>query len=211
MVGRVRPHRVARSYIRSLEYLVGISYKYGIDPEDILNGLFEAQIEGESARGDFRVECRNREEGYVYFLLTSCGEMVAQLRLKESLLVDQSRTRKIFERIVKSSSPKNKAKQTVINPKISDLKVGSKVAELKARVVSKQPTKRVQSRWGNSFFFSLAAISDGTAVINLPLWNAQTNLISIGDMVQIRNGRVGIFRGERQLNLSKKMGNLSVL
>ena len=85
------------------------------------------------------------------------------------------------------------------------------MAELKARVVSKEPTKRVQSRWGNSFFFSLATISDGTAVINLPLWNTQTSLVSIGDMVQIRNGRVGSFRGERQLNISKKMGTLSVL
>ncbi|UCD72841.1 MAG: hypothetical protein JSW01_05175 [Candidatus Bathyarchaeota archaeon] len=211
MVGRVRPHRVARSYVRSLEYLVAISWKYGIEPEDILDCLFEAREKGESVRGDFKVECRNRADGYVYFLLTSCGEMVAQLRLKESLLVDQSRTRSIFERVVKSSSPKNRAKETVINPKISDLKVGARVAELKARVVSKQPTKRVQSRWGNSFFFSLAAISDGTAVINLPLWNAQTSLVSIGDMVQIRNGRVGSFRGERQLNIPKKMGKLSVL
>lgn len=210
-MGRVRPHRVARSYVRSLEYLVAISYKYGINPADILDGLFEARKEGESAHGDFRVKCRNRADGYVYFLLTSCGKMVAQLRLKESLLVDQSRTRTIFEKIIKSNSQSNKVKQTVINPKISDLKVGAKVAELKARVVSKQPTQRVQSRWGNSFSFSLATISDGTAVINLPLWNAQTSLISIGDMVQIKNGKIGFFRGERQLNISKKMGTLSVL
>ena len=99
MVGRVRPHRVARSYVRSLEYLVAISYKYDIDPEAILDGLFKAREEGESAFGDFRVECRNRAEGYVYFLLTLRGKMVAQFRLKESLLVDESRTRTIFEKV----------------------------------------------------------------------------------------------------------------
>ncbi len=203
--------RVPHDDIRSLEYLIVVSNKYEIDPDEILDGLFEAQKTGESMLGKFKIECRNKAEGHSYFLLTMGEKMVAQLRLKESLLTDQSRTRTIFKKLIKSKPPKSKAKKTVYNPKIKDLKVGARVAELKAKVISKEPTQRVQSRWGNTFLFSMAAISDGTAVINLPLWNAQTDMISIGDEVQIENGRVVIFRGERQLNVSRKIGKLNVL
>ncbi|UCD73632.1 MAG: hypothetical protein JSW01_03060 [Candidatus Bathyarchaeota archaeon] len=208
---RIGRPRVPHDDIRSLEYLIVLSNKYEIDPEEILERLFEAQKVGESLRGRFKIECRNKAEGHSFFLLTVGGKMVAQLRLKESLLNDQSRTGTIFKRLVDSNPPRGKAKQTVSNPKIRDLKVGARVTELKAKVVSKKPTQRVQSRWGNTFLFSMAAISDGTAVINLPLWNSQTNMISIGDEVQIKNGKVAVFRGERQLNISRKIGQLNVL
>jgi hypothetical protein len=208
---RIGRPRIPHDDIRSLEYLIVVSNKYEIDPDEILEGLFEAQKAGESMRGRFKIECRNKAEGHSFFLLTVGEKMVAQLRLKENLLNDQSRTRTIFKRLVESNPPKDRVKQTVSNPKIRDLKVGSRVTELKAKVVSKKPTQRVQSRWGNTFLFSMAAISDGTAVINLPLWNSQTNMISIGDEVQIKNGKVAVFRGERQLNISRKIGKLNVL
>ncbi len=208
---RVGRPRVAHEDIRSLEYLIVVSNKYEINPSEVLEGLFEAQKAGESMQRRFKIDCRNKEEDHSFFLLTVGKKMVAQLRLKESLLNDQTRTRTIFKRLIESNPQKKKVKQTISNPKIRDLKVGSKVTELKAKVISKEPTQRVQSRWGNTFLFSMAAISDGTDVINLPLWNSQTNMISIGDEVQIKNGRVAVFRGERQLNISKKIGKLNVL
>jgi ssDNA-binding replication factor A large subunit len=78
-------------------------------------------------------------------------------------------------------------------------------------VIEKQSTRRVHSRWGNPQLISMAVISDGTDSINLPLWNTQIDLVSIGDTIQIKNGRVGVFRGEKQLNISRKLGELSVL
>ncbi len=211
MTRRVGRPRVSHSDERSLEYLIGVSNKHDIDPNETLDALLEAEREGESRRNDFKIQCRHRGEGNVFFLLTLRGKMTAQLRFNEALLTDQSKTRAIFRRLNTSNRSRRRKNRTAINPKISDLKVGAKVAELKAKVVNKQPTRRVQSRWGNSFLFSMATISDGTAVINLPLWNAQTGMISIGDIVKIENGRVGFFQGERQLNVSRKIGKLSVL
>ena len=188
-----------------------ISNKNDVDPDELLDRIFEAEERGRSISSGFEIECRERLDGHVFLLVTVQGRIVAQLRLKESLLVDEQKTRSVFTRLVGLAYLKREEKRPVTDPKIRSLIVGTRVAELKARVIEKQSTRRVHSRWGNPQLISMAVISDGTDSINLPLWNTQIDLVSIGDTIQIKNGRVGVFRGEKQLNISRKLGELSVL
>jgi len=211
MTGRVRRSGVPYNDERGLACLAVISSKNDIDPGEFLDGLFKACKEGRSACGALKVECRERVDGYVFILVTAQGRIVAQLRLKEAMLLDEQKTRAIYNRLVVLTYPKREENHPVTNPEIRSLMVGTRVAELRAKVVGKQSTRRVHSRWGNPQLISMAVISDGTASINLPLWNTQIDLVSTGDLIQIKNGKVGVFRGEKQLNISRKLGELSVL
>jgi ssDNA-binding replication factor A large subunit len=38
----------------------------------------------------------------------------------------------------------------------------------------------------------------------LPLWDAQIDSVSVGDMIRIENGRVKRFRGALQVSIGKK-------
>ena len=46
--------------------------------------------------------------------------------------------------------------------------------------------------------------------MRMSLWNAEIDRVSIGDTVEINNGRVRTFRGERQVGLGRK-GRLQVV
>jgi len=97
-----------------------------------------------------------------------------------------------------------------IDMQIKDVNAGVKWINLKARVVEKSITRRVYSKLGNPLDLSVAIISDDTGFIKFPLWNAQVNMVSIGDTVQIENGRVGKFRGEYQVSVGKN-GKVEVI
>jgi replication factor A1 len=94
---------------------------------------------------------------------------------------------------------------------IKDVSLGVRRVNLKAKVVEKSIARTVFSRYGNNpLGLSTSTISDGTGSIKLPLWNAQINMVSIGDTVQIENGRVRAFRGELQVSVGKA-GKLTVV
>jgi len=46
-------------------------------------------------------------------------------------------------------------------------------------------------------------IADETGKILLSLWNEQSNLINVGDTIQIKNATVAAYKGERQLRIGK--------
>jgi len=69
----------------------------------------------------------------------------------------------------------------------------------------------VTSKDGNPLLVCSVTLSDGTGAIPLTIWNNQISTISEGDLVQVQNAKVGSFRGEIQLSLSRKTGVLSVL
>jgi len=54
-------------------------------------------------------------------------------------------------------------------------------------------------------------LSDGTGEIPPTLWNNQTATVFKGDRVQVRDARVGNFRGTIQLSLSRKTGEVIVV
>jgi replication factor A1 len=97
-----------------------------------------------------------------------------------------------------------------IDIQIKDIGAGVKWVNLIARVVGKSNPRNVFSRFGESLALSIATISDGTGSMRLPLWNAQIDRVSIGDTVQIENGRVRTFRGELQVSVGRN-GRLEVI
>jgi replication factor A1 len=86
---------------------------------------------------------------------------------------------------------------------IKEIDAAVKWVNLIARVVAKSEPRNVISRFGDPVALSIATISDGTGSVRLPLWNAQIDRVSIGDTVQIENGRLRTFRGELQLRVGR--------
>jgi len=94
---------------------------------------------------------------------------------------------------------------------IGSLRYGLSGVSFKAHVIKKSEVRAVTSKDGNPLLVCSVTLSDGTGAIPLTIWNNQINTISEGDLVQVQNAKVGSFRGEIQLSLSRKTGVLSVL
>lgn len=96
--------------------------------------------------------------------------------------------------------------------KILNLTVGMKNVDVRARVDSKSDTMEVYSRFGNKVNrVANAKITDESGSVKLILWNEQIDTVGVGDTVQIDNGHVTVFRGEKQLNVGKRTGKLSIV
>jgi replication factor A1 len=94
--------------------------------------------------------------------------------------------------------------------KIKELKDGMKRVEVEAKVVSKEPTREVLSRYKDVVHrVANASVSDGTGTIKLTLWNDQIDQVNVNDNIKIENGYITTFRGEMQLNVGR-YGKLSV-
>lgn len=85
-----------------------------------------------------------------------------------------------------------------------------KRVSLKAMVVEVPKPKMVYTRYGTQAFVSNALISDETGTLRMSLWNQQISKVSEGDRINIENGKVATFKGERQLRLGRG-GILSVI
>lgn len=96
--------------------------------------------------------------------------------------------------------------------KISELRVGLKNITVQGKVTEKSETSEVYSRYGyNVHRVANAIMTDDSGSIKLVLWNEQIELVSVGNTIQIENGYVTQFRGETQLNVGKRHGQLNVL
>jgi len=94
--------------------------------------------------------------------------------------------------------------------KIKDLRDGMKRVEVEAKVVNKEATREVLSRYKDVVHrVANAQISDGTGTIKLTLWNEQIDQVKVDDTIKIENGYITTFRGEMQLNVGR-YGKLSV-
>ena len=95
---------------------------------------------------------------------------------------------------------------------VSELAVGMKGVNLEGEVAQKSETMEVYSRFGNKVNrVSNVTLKDETASIKLVLWNEQIDGVAVGNKLRIENGYVTAFRGEKQLNVGKRIGKLSVV
>ncbi len=95
--------------------------------------------------------------------------------------------------------------------KIKELRDGMKRVEVEAKVVSKEPTREVLSRYKDVVHrVANASVSDGTGTIKLTLWNDQIEQVNVNDNIKVENGYITTFRGEMQLNVGR-YGKLTVL
>jgi ssDNA-binding replication factor A large subunit len=81
---------------------------------------------------------------------------------------------------------------------------------IKARVLELSPPRVVATRFGFYANLTNTLVTDETGTIQLPLWNKQTDGISAGDLIQVENANVIVFRGVRQLKIGRS-GKVSVV
>jgi len=207
---RGRPPGRYHSYndIRLLEYLAKISIKHGVDPDKFFNGFHDASQHQESTCGKLSIKCRMRTRDYAIFLITSDQKVVAQFPMPERILKKNNPLKELTYGL---PSRRNSAQEAESNHyQIKDLRTGMRQINIKARVLEVSQTRLVTTRFGFYANVANALITDETGTIQLPLWNRQIDEISAGDLIQVENANVIVFRGMRQLRVSRS-GKVSVI
>jgi len=154
------------------------------------------------------IRCRGRSKNSAIFLFTNGRKVVAQFPIPIAILQGKNQLESYTKTISAETSSVKNFKGA--NPKIGDLKAGMKRIDLKARVLEIPKPNMVYTKFGTEARISNALIADETGTIRMSLWNQQINMVHKGDVINIKNGNVSWFGGERQLNLGRN-GSLSVI
>jgi len=206
--GRGRPRGKHRSPVDAglLEYLAKISTKCEIDSGEFFEDLVKAWKNQESASRDLIIQCRKRTQDDAIFLITRGQDVMAQFPVPKCILEEANPLAEFTRRM----SPLRKPVQVVKSNqyKIEDLRVGMKRINLKAKVLEISEPRLVVTNFGSYASVANALVTDETGTIRLPLWNKQIGEISVGDLIQVENANVILFRGERQLKVNRS-GKLS--
>ncbi|MFH1328311.1 MAG: hypothetical protein ABIH76_05665 [Candidatus Bathyarchaeota archaeon] len=88
--GRGRPPRPWHSYYdkRIFAYVIGISQKYGVNPNSFLKKIVEARENKKATCKTLTIQCRELNKDYCVFRITSKGKLVTQLRVPNYFLND---------------------------------------------------------------------------------------------------------------------------
>jgi replication factor A1 len=88
--------------------------------------------------------------------------------------------------------------------KITDLKTYTQRANLRVKVIKIRESMSIVSRRdGAAYELAEALVGDETGCLLLNLWNEDINRFDVGDVIQIRNGYVNLFKGSMRLNIGK--------
>jgi len=206
---RGRPPGRFHSYgdMRLLEYLARISAKHEIDSDKFFSSFLDASEHRVSKCGKLSIECRMRTRDHAVFLITSGPKVVAQFSMPERVL-EENNPIKEFTRAM--APIKNSAREAEPNCQIKDLRAGMRRINIEARVLKVSQPRLITTRFGSYASVANALITDETETIQLPLWNEQIDRISAGDLIRVENATVIVFRGERQLRVSRG-GQLSLV
>jgi replication factor A1 len=192
------------------EHLALLSVKYGVYPHEVFQALVLARKNEKAHCGNLNVEYRGKMKSEIIFLITKDNDVVAQFRVDEEFLLRKDNP---FESWMNTDKIKKKiAKQNTdsIYSFVRDLRAGMKRVNLKADVLEIPKPAQVHTQFGNTVLVVNALISDDTGKIKLCLWEGQIGSINVGENIELRNGQVCVFRGEKQLRLGKN-GSLCVL
>jgi len=207
---RGRPPGRLHSYsdIRLLEYLAGISVKHEIDSGKFFSSFLDAFQHEEATCGELSIECRGKTRDHAIFLITDTHKVVAQFPIPVHIL---AKANPLKEFAYRSSLMGNLAQEAKSHHyRIKDLRVGMKRIKLKARVLEVSQPRVVATRFGFCANVTNLVVADGTGSIQLPLWNKQIDGISAGDLIQVENASVIVFRGVPQLKVGRS-GKVSVV
>ncbi|MGB8779046.1 MAG: hypothetical protein WCD81_00140 [Candidatus Bathyarchaeia archaeon] len=207
--GRGRPlNSISYKDGRILEYLARIAVLHKVDSSEFFNCIVEAWNNDGSECKQLVVKCRKRKKNSANFLFTNERKVVAQFPISIAILRGKDQLESFTEAILaRASSFKN---FEGANSKIGDLKVGMKKISLKAKVLEIPKSRIVQTRYGTTACVSNALIRDETGSMKMSLWNQQIDTVHEGDVIDVKNGKVAWFSGERQLRLGRS-GSLSVI
>ncbi len=93
--------------------------------------------------------------------------------------------------------------------KISDLKEGAGKVDIEAKVIEREETREVNTKFGRAKVAN-AVLEDDSGTIALTLWGDDTDKVKQGDTVKIENGFVKEWNGSLQLSVGK-YGKMTVL
>jgi replication factor A1 len=195
-----------------IETLAFLSVKHNIYVAELFEALVSAKEQGKTTCQDLKVEyrgCINRE---CVFLITKFTSVIGQFRVPEEFLL---RKNICFENWMDTDKIRKQiGRRQNTGPRlctlIQDLRHGMKKVNLEAEVLETAVPSIVYTHYGNSAKVTNVWIADETGKVRLCLWNEQSNSVSVGDMVQIKNATVSTFKGERQLRLGKT-GTVTIL
>jgi replication factor A1 len=212
--GRGRPHNCMPSYKdgKILENLARIATLHKVDSNEFFDRIVQAWNHGGSECGQLAVKCRKRTRNSAIFLFTNgrkrARKVVAQFPISIAILQGKNQLERYMETILaRTSSVKN---FRGVTSKIGDLRVGMKKVSVKAEVFEIPKSKIVYTRYGTTACVSNTLIRDETGSMKMSLWNHQISMVHQGDVVDVKNGEVAWFSGERQLRLGRS-GSLSVI
>jgi replication factor A1 len=192
---------------RVLENLARIAVLYKVDAGEFFSRIVEAWNHEGSECEQVIIECRERMKNSAIFLFTTDRKVLAQFPISITILQGKNQLESYSKTILAGiSSVKN---FVGVNSKIGDLKVGMKKVSLKAEVLEIPKSEIVYTRYGTTACISNALIRDETGSMKMSLWNQQINTVHKGDVIDVKNGTVAWFSGERQLRLGRS-GSLSV-
>ncbi len=192
------------------EHLALLSVKYSVYPNEVFQALVQAKQNERAICGNLTVEYRGKTKTETIFLITKDNDVVAQFRVEETFL---HRKDNPFETWMSTDKIKRKlAKQNTesTQTQIKDLRAGMKRVNLKATVIEVPKPAQVHTQFGNTVMVVNAIVGDESGKVKLCLWEGQIGIINVGDSIEIKNGQVCVFRGEKQLRLGKN-GSLCVL
>lgn len=86
---------------------------------------------------------------------------------------------------------------------VRGLEQGIGGVDIRVRVVSKEPQRKVKTKDGVEHIVVDARVGDRTGAVVMSLWDDLTDEVEVGDMIDIQNGYVTRFKGRLRLNLSR--------
>jgi replication factor A1 len=192
------------------EHLALLSVKYSVYPNEVFQALVLAKQNEKAVCGNLTVEFRGKMKGETIFLITKDSVVVAQFRVEEEFLHRKDNpfeswmsTDKIKKKIAKQNTESN-------HTQIKDLRAGMKRVNLKVTVIEVPKPAQVHTQFGNTVMVVNAIVGDDSGKVKLCLWEGQIGSINVEDSIEIKNGQVCVFRGEKQLRLGKN-GSLAVV
>ncbi|MCW4010074.1 MAG: hypothetical protein NWF05_05585 [Candidatus Bathyarchaeota archaeon] len=186
------------------DYLAYLTVKYDVHPDLLFCALLSAGEIGKAKCGTLSVECRGKVGNQIYFLIRNDSDVVAQFPVSEEFMAKQRNPIRNYMETDMVQNYKPDESEGPFYSKISDLKVGKKHVNLRAKVVKVSKPLYVSTKFGSQIRLAKALLRDETGEINLCLWRKQVEAVSKGDFIEVENVYVTNFRGVKQLTLSSK-------
>jgi replication factor A1 len=180
-----------------------------VDSNVFFNCILKAWTDQESQCNPLVIQCREKTQDAAIFLFTVGKRVIGQFPIPTTILQGTNQLAS-YMRIMKIRSASKNTGREAINLKIKNLKAGMKRVNLEAKVLEIPKSKAVITNYGEMAYVSNVLVADDTGSIRMSLWNNQITLISQGDVIQIKNGSVTRFRGERQLRIGRN-GSFNVI
>ena len=185
------------------EYLAFLSAKYEVDPDEFFYALNLAGESKKSKCGELSIERRGETHDDVMFMILTNSKVVAQFSILKEFLLERGHPIRDYMQTESIRRYLAKKARRSLNFSIGNLQSGMTRIRLKAKVLEISKPNVVYTRYGNYASVANALIADETGTIKLCLWNEQISCVSVGDNIQIQNGRTSMFKGQRQLNIGK--------